>query len=174
MSDETIAFWFRLHKMADFQVLLSKGADGNGQGCHLAACLNRVGTLVVPVQDVANFHSFEVENAIATGPSHDYALLFGNQCVELYLIGARVALDSRLQIDLSQSAAAIVVGATGWASPPGTTDRVGGEFSGTITDFMIFDQQLTGGGILPVTMRAAYACFSGGIEDSALRTPEPD
>lgn len=142
LRNGTIAFSFQADRLADFQALFSKDANGNGQGGHLAAYINHVGTLVVRVQDAVNTYYFEVDNAISAGVTYDLAVAFGDEGLQVYLNGARVAYDSDLQINLSRNLESIVVGATGWSSTPGTTDDVGGNFNGTITDFMIFDEQL--------------------------------
>lgn len=165
LRNGTIALSFQADQLADFQALFSKDASDNGQGGHIAAYINHVGTLVVRVQDAVDTHYFEVDNAISAGVSYDLAVSFGKDGLEVNLNGARVAYDADMQINLAKNTEAIVVGATGWNSTPGTTDDVGGHFNGTITNFMIFNKQLTGDEIIPTTARPDFAYFAGGIEE---------
>ena len=159
----TIAFSFSAASIGKFQVLFSKDASGSGEG-HIAAYINEIGSLVVRIQDGVNSQYLTVDHAIRAGESYDLALSFGNAGAQLYLNGAKVAYDADIKVNLSENTESLVVGATGWSSTPGTTNSLNSYFDGTISNFMIFDRQLTGDEIYSAAKRADYAYFDDPVE----------
>ena len=139
----TIAFTFKAADTGEFQVLFSKDASGDSEG-HIAAYVNEIGSLTVRIQSDGGSHYMTVDHAVKPGDTHQFALNFGPEGLELWLDGARVAYEKDITIDLTGNAESLVVGATGWGSTPGTSDMIYSHFEGTITDFMIFDRQLDG------------------------------
>ncbi|MCB1340173.1 MAG: hypothetical protein KDK24_03720 [Pseudooceanicola sp.] len=158
LAQGTIAFTFEAADTGDFQVLFSKDASGDGQG-HIAAYVNEIGSLTVRVQDTSGSHYMTVDHVVQPGESHQVALNFGPKGLELWLDGVKVAYEKDIVIDLASNTEALVVGATGWSSTPGTTNMVGSYFDGTITDFMVFDSQLTGAEIFGTAPRADTLYF---------------
>ena len=154
----TIAFSFTANDTGDFQALFSKDASGDGKG-HIAAYINELGSLVVRIQDGEGSHYLSADYAVEVGESYDFALSFGPAGLELYLNGARVAYEEDLTINLAANTEALVVGATGWSSTPGTTSMIHSYFDGTISDFAIYDRQFTGEQIFGDDPRDDYAYF---------------
>ena len=162
LSAGTIAFSFTADDIGRFQALFSKDASGEAPG-HITAYVNEIGSLVLRVQDASESYHLVVDHAIKAGETYDLAASFGNDGVSLYLNGARVAYDSDLKINLSSNEEAVVVGATGWSSTPGTTNEVHNHFEGSISDFMIFDTQLTGEQIVGDEVRDDFAYFDAAL-----------
>ncbi|MEX0282654.1 MAG: LamG-like jellyroll fold domain-containing protein, partial [Arenibacterium sp.] len=158
----TIAFRFEADDIGRFQALFSKDASGEAPG-HIAAFINEIGSLALRVQDANDSYYLVVDHAIKPGETYDFAASFGPDGVSLYLNGARVAYDSDLKVDLSDNEEAVVVGATGWSSTPGTADEVHNHFEGSISEFMIFDEQLTGAQIFGNEIRDDFAYFDAAL-----------
>ena len=162
LKSGTIAFSFAAADTGDFQALFSKDATGDGYG-HLSAYVSEIGSLVVRIQDRGSSYYLSVDHAVDVGETYDVALSFGNDGLQLYLNGARVAYRGDIGIDLSQNEEAFVIGATGWSSTPGTTDMVHSHFNGSISDFMVFDRELTGEAIFGIAPRDDYAYFDKAV-----------
>ncbi|WP_425046075.1 LamG-like jellyroll fold domain-containing protein [Primorskyibacter sp. S87] len=139
----TIAFNFQITELLDHQVLFSKDAEGYGNGGHITAFLDSKGSLLIRLQDINETFYLKAQLGLQVDKSYDFGLTFGEHGVELSLDGARVAFDPDIVFDLAQNTEALIIGASGWNNAPGQTDRVGSHFSGTISDFVIFDQPLT-------------------------------
>ena len=161
LSAGTIAFSFRADTVTRFQALMSKDATDYGAGGHVAAYLTDSGGLVVRIQSRDTSHYFEVDNAIQAGRDYDFALSLGANGAELFLNGARVAVDTEITVDLTKNAEALVFGAAGWNNMPGMTDNIHSHFDGTITNIMVFDKQLTGNDIFGTAPRGDHAYFDG-------------
>ncbi len=164
LRNATIAFQFSVNSLSSYQALFSKDASGNGNGGHLSAYIDDSGKLIVRFQDASESYYFTASNAIQTGISYDFSLNFGSDGAELYLNGARIAYDRDVQVDWSQNTEAVIVGASGWSNTPGETDNIHSYFDGTISDFAIFDQQLSAQDILAGEPRDDYAYFDGSID----------
>ena len=139
----TIAFTFTAADTGTFQALFSKDASGDGKG-HIAAYVNELGSLIVRVQNESGSRYLEVDHVVKPGDSHDVAISFGRSGIELYLDGARVAYESDVSVSLAANDEALVIGATGWSSTPGTTSMVTNHFEGSITNFMILEGRHSG------------------------------
>ena len=175
LSSGTIAFSFMADTLSDYQVLFSKDASGYGSGGHVTAYVNSLGNLTVRLQDADKSYYFEVDGAIRAGMEYDFALSFGGSGAELYLNGARVAYDTELVIDLSDNTEALILGGGGWYNTPGQANNINSYFDGTISDFMVFDGQLSGDEIFGDAPREDYAYFDGGIQNySFARMPGGD
>ncbi|MEX0338046.1 MAG: LamG-like jellyroll fold domain-containing protein, partial [Arenibacterium sp.] len=158
----TIAFSFEADSIGRFQALFSKDASGEAPG-HITAYINEIGSLVLRLQDANDSYHLVVDHAIKAGEVYDFAASFGPGGASLYLNGARVAYDSDLKVNLGSNEEALVVGATGWSSTPGRTDEVHNHFDGTISDFMVFDEQFTGEQIFGDAVRDDFAYFDYAI-----------
>ena len=161
----TIAFSFCANTVTRFQALMSKDATDYGNGGHITAYLTDSGGLVVRIQSTDTSHYFEVDNAIKAGRDYDFALSFGAGGAELYLNGARVAVDSEITVNLAENTEALMFGATGWSSTQGTTDSIHSYFDGTISNIMAFDTELTGEDIFGTALRSDHAYFDGLAEN---------
>ena len=173
LKSGTIAFAFTAADIGTFQTLFSKDASGDGYG-HLSAYVTEIGSLVVRIQDRDSSHYLQVDHAVRAGDSHQLALSFGDDGLQLFLNGARVAYRGDIGIDLSQNTESFVIGANGWSSTPGTTDMVHSHFDGTITDFMVFDKQLSGEDIFGAAPRADFAYFDRSVQAYAFGRAQGD
>ncbi|MFK7751430.1 MAG: LamG-like jellyroll fold domain-containing protein, partial [Sedimentitalea sp.] len=160
----TIAMSFTANQLFTYQTLFSKDASGYGNG-HISASVNEVGSLVVRLQDTENSYYLEVDHAIDAGQEYDFALAFGRDGAELYLNGARVAYDADMKMGWNTNTEALIVGANGWSSTPGTTDSIHSHFNGTISDVAIYSRQLTGEQVFGDDARDDFAYFNRSIED---------
>ena len=164
LTSGTVAMTFTMDKLGGTQALFSKDASDYGDGGHITAYVNATGHLIVRLQDKTDSYYLEAKHAIKAGAEYDLAVSFGAKGAELYLNGARVVYDTDLKIDLSMNAEALIVGASGWSNDSGFTDNVNSHFNGTISDFMLFDTQMTGDEIFGSGTRADYAYFNRAIE----------
>jgi Ca2+-binding RTX toxin-like protein len=162
LKSGTIAFSFKADETNVFQALFSKDASGEAPG-HITAYVNEIGSLVLRVQDASESYYLEVDHIIKAGKAYDFAATFGSDGVALHLNGARVAYDSDIKVDLSGNAEALIVGATGWSSTPGMFDKVYNDFNGSITNFMVFDEELTGDEIFGDAPRDDFAYFGSAV-----------
>jgi Ca2+-binding RTX toxin-like protein len=160
LTSGTFAMAFVMDKLGGYQTLFSKDASDYGEGGHITAYINPLGHLIVRLQDKTDSHYLEVKHAIKAGGEYDLALSFGDNGVEMYLNGARVAYDVDLKIDLSDNIEALIVGASGWNNMTGMTNNINSHFNGTISEFMLFDTQLTGDDIHGTDARADYAYYN--------------
>lgn len=160
----TIAFSFTTDTIYNYQSLFTKDASGYGQG-HITAYISDVGTLVVRMQDDERSHYLQVDHAVEIGETYDFALTFGRKGAEIYLNGARVAYDEDIKINPADNEEAFVIGASGNSSTPGTADHINSYFSGTISDFAVFDKRLTGEQVFGDEIRDDYAYFNRSIAD---------
>lgn len=156
----TIAFSFRADALTDHQWLFSKDASGNANG-HMVAYLNNEGDLTIRLQDVEDSHYYTIENAVEIGQTYDFALSFGNEGMEVYLDGARVAYDKEVTVGLNSNEEALIVGANGWSNTPGETDKINSYFSGEISDVALFGRQMDGADLYGDQERANVLSLDG-------------
>ncbi|MEM6891417.1 MAG: LamG-like jellyroll fold domain-containing protein [Pseudomonadota bacterium] len=143
LAEGTIAFNFSANELKDFQALFSKDAKGYGNGGHITAYLNDIGTLTVRVQDQDEAYYLKAEGLIEAGKAYDLAVTFGEHGVELILDGQRVAYRPDVVYDLTTNTEYLVVGATGWNNSANRADNIHSHFNGTISDFVILNQPMT-------------------------------
>lgn len=139
----TIAFSFVADSIGDMQGLFTKDAMDFGKGGHTAMYINELGDLKVRLQDDQTSYHFDIDFAIEAGKSYDVALNFGPKGAELYMNGVRVAYDKSLNVDWTQNDEVFVVGASGWANTSGEVDNLRDFFTGSISDVVVFDKQMT-------------------------------
>ncbi|MEM8728862.1 MAG: LamG-like jellyroll fold domain-containing protein [Pseudomonadota bacterium] len=168
----TVAFRFTADEIDGTQVLFSKDAEGYGDGGHTSIYINETGDLQVRIQDESNSHYFDVDYAITAGQSYELAFSFGANGAHLYLNGARMAYDKAIKINWSDNEEAIVVGAGGWSNTSGTLDDINSYFSGTISDVMVFDRQLTAKSVFGAYKGDDVMTFSGRVQDYAFSRNE--
>ncbi|MGV6850065.1 MAG: LamG-like jellyroll fold domain-containing protein, partial [Marinibacterium sp.] len=143
MDEGTVALTFSADTLGVQQMLFTKDASGYGKGGHTIIYLNEVGDLKVRMQDDAASYYFDVDFAIEANKTYDVALNFGDRGAELYLNGVLVAYDKDLDVNWAHNKEAFVVGASGWSNTAGEIDNLNNYFTGTISDVMVFDQQLS-------------------------------
>ncbi|KUP94998.1 LamG-like jellyroll fold domain-containing protein [Tritonibacter horizontis] len=164
LSAGTIAFRFTVDSLSGYQGLISKDASDNGDGGHLSVDLDMTGKLVVRFQDATDSYYLVTRNAVSVGEDYDFSLSFGENGVEVYLNGARVAYDTEIAFDLTQNTEALIVGAAGKNNMPGEVDNIHSYFDGTISDLQIFDEALTAQDLFGDDPRQDYAYFNRNID----------
>lgn len=143
LSSGTIALSFSVDEFDGSMFLFTKDASGQDVPGHMAAYVEEDGTLKIRFQTTESSYYYSAEGAIERGKEYDLAVTFGNDGVEVYLNGVRVAYNEDITHDWSENQEYLIVGGNGWNNTPGTADSVGSYFNGTISDFAIFDEQLT-------------------------------
>ncbi|MEM1387472.1 MAG: LamG-like jellyroll fold domain-containing protein [Pseudomonadota bacterium] len=141
----TIAFSFNATNLWDYGFLFSKDAKGYGNGGHVAAYVMESGDLVVRIQENGKSHYLKAQGILQEGTTYDFAFSFGPQGAQVFLDGNRVAFVPGATVGLNRNAEHLIIGATGWSSDAGKTNNVHGHFDGTITNFVMYNQQLQGG-----------------------------
>ena len=142
LREGTISMSFVKHDTA-WAGLFSKDAEGMGRGGHLAAFVEEDGDLVVRFQDDTDTHYINARGAIEPGRHHEVAVSFGAEGLTLWLDGVRVGQEEARTFGIDANTEALVVGASAWASTPGTTDKIWGHFNGEITGFAVYEGQKT-------------------------------
>jgi Ca2+-binding RTX toxin-like protein len=158
MATLTVAFTFRTDTLDMGQALFSKDASGNGKG-HTSVWINEEGDLIVRLQTKDGSDYLVAESAVEVGESYDFALSLGGKGAQLFVNGVKVAYDSTYTHNWSQNEEGIVVGGTGWASESGAIDVIHARFQGKITDFAVYDKQLSDSDIAGSVPRAGFAYF---------------
>ncbi len=141
VASGTIAMSFALDAIAESNTLFSKDASGYGDGGHLTAYVSN-GTLKVRLQSEETSEWLGVHNQpIAEGDNHHLAVSSGDAGLKVYLDGALVAAEPVFKVGLEDNDESLIIGANGWSRKEGN-NYIHSEFDGTITDVMVFAQQL--------------------------------
>ncbi|UWR22023.1 DUF4214 domain-containing protein [Sulfitobacter sp. S190] len=143
LDSGTIAMNFVADALTDYQVLFSKDATDKGNGGHIIASLNNVGTLQLRVQDAEKSYYLEAQGLIEAGVAYDLAVTFGPAGVEVMLDGARVAYKPDVSYNMLNNKEYLIVGGSGANNISGSADRIHSHFNGTISDFVIFDSVIS-------------------------------
>ena len=148
LVEGTIAFNFSADELVGFQVLFSKDATGYGDGGHITAYLDQTGTLTIRFQDQDETFYLKAQGLIEAGKAYDVAVTFGELGIELLLDGVRAAYNPDVVFDMTTNTEHLIVGANGWSNTPGEADKIHSHFNGTISDFVVLDEPLTGAELL--------------------------
>lgn len=140
----TYAMHFNTTTTDGTNALFSKDANGNREGGHLTAYI-KDGKLIVRMQSAYSQKSLEIEDSIETGQDYHLAITFGEEGLKIYLNG-ELATESTFKESMELNYQNIVVGASG-AGRNDSQDDARDEFTGTISDFAIYDTALDIGSI---------------------------
>ena len=165
LGTATIAFSFVADSLSSYQTLVSRDSSGYGDGGHLSVYIDETGELIVRLQDDEKSYYFTSQNVIETGKEYDFGLSFGDEGVELWLNGARLAYDHDIIVDWADNSEALIIGASGWSNTPGKADSINSYFDGTISDVAIFDSALSGEDLFGTGARADHVYFDGNADD---------
>ena len=142
VANGTIAMTFTMDAVNGSRTLFSKDAHGNGDGGHLTAYVSN-GTLKVRLQsDSAEKWAVVRDHQIGEGEAHHVSFSFGEDGLKVYLDGALVAAEPTFKAGLENNTESLIIGGNSWSRKEGS-DYVHSMFDGTITDVMLFGQQLT-------------------------------
>ncbi len=143
MAVGTIALSFSVSEFEGSMFLFTKDASGQDVPGHMAAYVEEDGTLKIRFQTTESSYYYSAEGAIQSGKDYDLAVSFGDEGIAVYLNGVRVAYNEGVTHDWSQNEEYLIIGGNGWNNTPGTADSTGSYFNGTISDFAVFEGQLT-------------------------------
>lgn len=164
LSTGTIGFTFVTNDIGATQTLFSKDASGYGDGGHTILYINDTGDLVMRMQSTDMSYYFTVDFAIEEDTEYQVAFSFGSGGASLYLNGVRVAYDKDLTLDWAENQENIVVGASGGNSTSGTSDNLNSYFDGTISDVIVFNEELTGDDVFGAQDRDDVLVLGANIE----------
>ncbi|WP_415717692.1 LamG-like jellyroll fold domain-containing protein [Roseibium sp.] len=143
LTDGTIALTFNADKVTGGQALFSKDGSGYDDGGHISAylCDNK---LYIRQQSDSKSEYLKVQNVeIAANTTYHLAVSFGDDGLMVYLNGALVAAEPEFKQGLDMNERSFVVGASGaWRRDDAHTASQ--QFDGTISDVMVFDEQIAG------------------------------
>ncbi|MES0813179.1 LamG-like jellyroll fold domain-containing protein, partial [Roseibium sp. SCPC15] len=143
LANGTIALTFNADKVTGGQALFSKDGSGYDDGGHITAylCDNK---LYIRQQSDSKSEYLKVQNVeIAANTAYHLAVSFGEDGLMVYLNGELVAAEPEFKQGLDMNERSLVIGATGaWRKTD--TQTAGQQFDGTISDVMVFDEQIAG------------------------------
>ncbi|MEP3045455.1 MAG: LamG-like jellyroll fold domain-containing protein [Roseibium sp.] len=142
-NEGTISFSFRADTITSWDALFSKDASGYGSGGHVSAFITDYGYLKVRVQSENGESWLYKDVGIVAEVDYDFAMTFGDDGVFVFLDGEEVASDEDFITGLTGNEEYLILGGNGWGSQEGEIGWIGNNFDGTITDFVMLDQQLT-------------------------------
>ena len=143
-SEGTISFSFRADKITSWDALFSKDASGFGNGGHISAFITDYGYLKVRVQNDTEERWLYKDVGVEAGVEYDFAMTFGDDGVFVFLDGEVVASDEDFDVNFQANDEFLILGGNGWGSEAGEVGWIGNNFDGTISDFAMFGQQLSG------------------------------
>ncbi len=145
----TISLKFSLDKLFGKMALVSKDLDGNGEGQFTVWAEN--GQLIVTMEDGSGGREWLRVPDLILDDGQDYALSvsFGEDGLMIWLDGQLVAAEPEFKVGLAANDASLVIGGTRhWRDADQDAD---GEMEGTVSDVMIFDEQLSSADVIKVT-----------------------
>ena len=141
LANGTVALTFNMDSTGGSKALFSKDASGYGDGGHLTAYVYE-GTLKVRIQSEGKSKWVSIrDHRIDEGEDHHLAVSFGEDGLKVYLDGGLLAAEPTFKADWSENTESLIVGGNGWSRKEGS-DYVHSMFDGTITDVMVFGEQL--------------------------------
>ncbi|MEO1306354.1 MAG: family 16 glycosylhydrolase [Pseudomonadota bacterium] len=139
VDEATIAMFFEADSVSGIKSLFTRDATGYADGDHLRARIEN-GELVVRFQnedgDVVKINAGQ----IAVNELYHLAITFGDWGARVFLDGERVGLNKEFDMDWLDNEQYLHIGGDGSAQASGSRKAIN-PFDGTISDFMIFDDQ---------------------------------
>jgi len=121
--------------------LFSKDASGNREGGHLFASIND-GFLTIRFQGPHGQEYIKLgDDVIQVGQDYHLAITFGEKGLNVYLDGKLKETEIEYKQTMEMNYENIVIGANGYARND-NNDSAKHEFTGTISDFQVYGQQL--------------------------------
>ncbi|WP_269583251.1 LamG-like jellyroll fold domain-containing protein [Roseibium sp. Sym1] len=162
LANGTIALTFNADKVSGGQALFSKDGSGYDNGGHITAylCDNKI---YIRQQSDSSSEYLKVQNVeIAANTTYHLAVTFGEDGLQVFLNGELVAAEPEFKQGLDMNERSLVIGASGaWRKDDAHTASQ--QFDGTISDVMVFDEQLAG-----EDMAALAGEVDPAFEDAAL------
>ncbi|MFT7288986.1 MAG: Ca2+-binding RTX toxin-like protein, partial [Halieaceae bacterium] len=161
----TVALRFEVENINGTQTLLSKDARGWGDGGHITIELDSRGRVVVRLQgdDGEGFENIQLRSdAIEAGATYSLALVFSPEGSALYLNGELEDRDAGFSAGISANDESLVLGAGTSSRDSGQLNKLNNFFSGTISDVLLLDRDLTSGEVLFLAEEALPIQYPGG------------
>lgn len=168
VNDGSVSLWFRVtdldHRIdssRDAQVVLSKDANGYGNGGHLTAFIKRSGSVNIRHQSTTtSFNLSSPSNLIQENQWHHLVYTFGAQSAQLYLDGQRVA-RSRYRGGIANNKEPIIIGSGAWKTTEGASPAADlvDHFRGQVDDVKIYHGQLSNQQIKGLYNEKASSCI---------------
>ncbi|MES0807830.1 LamG-like jellyroll fold domain-containing protein, partial [Roseibium sp. SCPC15] len=139
----TVALTFNADHVSGSQALFSKDGSGYDEGGHLTVWL-KDGTIYVRQQSDDTTEYLKIQSTqVEENTDYHLAVTFGEDGLMVYLNGELVAAEPEFKQGLDMNERAFLVGASGaWRSDDAHTAHQ--QFNGTISDVMVFDEQIAG------------------------------
>ncbi len=140
LSNGTYALTFNASDLNGKQALFSKDAGGYGDGGHFTALIEN-GILTIRFQSETKSEIIKL-GAVESGKDYHLAVSFGEAGFKAYLDGKFIGGDTDFKQGMEGNSESLLLGASGMHRVDGNDD-IRYEFSGTISDFSIYDKQLS-------------------------------
>ncbi|ASP31821.1 hypothetical protein CHH27_00030 [Labrenzia sp. VG12] len=162
LADGTIALTFNADTVEGTRALFSKDGSGYDDGGHLTVWVQN-GRLLVRQQSDSKTEYLKVQDlSLTENTTYHLAVSFGDDGLMVYLNGVLVAAEPEFKQGLDMNERSLVVGASGaWRSDDAHTASQ--QFDGTISNVMVFDEQIAG-----EDMAALAGEVDPAFEDAAL------
>ncbi|MET1414450.1 LamG-like jellyroll fold domain-containing protein [Roseibium sp. HPY-6] len=139
----TIALTFNADHVSGQQALFSKDGRGYDEGGHLTVWLKN-GQIYVRQQTDDKSEYLKVPDLqVKAGTDYHFAVSFGEDGLNVYVNGQLFAAEPEMKQGIDMNERSFLVGASGaWRSSDSQTASQ--QFKGTISDVMVFDEQVGG------------------------------
>ena len=139
----TIALTFNADQVSGQQALFSKDGSGYDNGGHLTVWL-KDGQIYVRQQTSDSTEYLKVPDlTIEQGTDYHFAVSFGENGLNVYVNGLLLAAEPEMKQGMDMNERSFLVGASGaWRTSDSHTASQ--QFKGTISNVMVFDEQVGG------------------------------
>ncbi len=138
----TIAMHFQADHVMGRQALFGKDASGYADGGHIQAYLEGDKLIVRLQSDMKSYYMKFDGSPIMAGQDYHLSITFGEEGLKGYLNGQLAAAEPEVTQGMATNYENLVIGASGYRRGDADDDAAD-EFSGTITDFAVYDQDLS-------------------------------
>ncbi|MCH9732607.1 MAG: LamG domain-containing protein, partial [Actinomycetia bacterium] len=144
LADGTVAFSFTAVDVSGWNGLFSKDASEQEHGGHFTAWVAESGLKVrLQEQGSGQEHLYSPAGSIQAGQEHHVAITFGSEGFRLHLDGVLVDADGGYTQGIAENPEPLVIGASISGRTPEHPNSANAEFEGVISDFTIYDYQLS-------------------------------
>ncbi len=144
LANGTFALTFNADTVNGTRALFSKDARGYGEGGHITAYVQEGVLRVVFQSDEATKYVKVNDLKVEEGRDYHVSFSFGEDGLKVYVDGDLRAAEPTFKVTLEENTESLIVGAAGWSRSEGK-DYINSNFDGTITDVMVFGEQLAPG-----------------------------
>ena len=147
LADGTIELTFAADKVWGRNTLFSKDAYGNGDGGHVTVFVND-GRVEARLQSETETVWIKTDtDSVQAGEDYHLALTFGDDGMRLYLNGQLEAWRADFSQGLQGNTETLLIGANSWGRASWDPDYATDVFTGTISNFTVYNQQYDEAGV---------------------------